>query len=93
MAGGAFPPTHVAGGAVEGTVGAAAHAVEEQAYSPRSDALLGTVPLGETQNRKMNDLVTELREISGQVNRMMAQVDHAIHRLGVHTHAAAQLKR
>ena len=26
----------------------------------------------------------ELREISGQVNRMMSQVDRAIHRLGVH---------
>jgi hypothetical protein len=31
-----------------------------------------------------HDLVTELREISGQVNRMMAQVDRAIDRLGVH---------
>lgn len=47
----------------------------------------------EAQNRKMNDLVSELREISGQVNRMMSQVDHAIHRLGEHTHAAEGLKR
>ena len=31
-----------------------------------------------------NDLIAELREISGQVNRMMAQVDRAIQRLGVH---------
>lgn len=42
-------------------------------------------------NRKMDDLITELREISGQVNRMMSQVDRAIHRLGVH--AGEPLKR
>lgn len=49
--------------------------------------------LGDAQSRKMNDLVSELREISGQVNRMMSQVDRAIHRLGEHTHAAEALKR
>ena len=38
-----------------------------------------------------NDLISELREISGQVNRMMSQVDRAIHRLG--EHAGEPLRR
>ena len=70
----------------------AAERFEKQASGPESQALPAE-PSGEGQNRQMNDLLSELREISGQVNRMMSQVDHAIHRLGVHTHAATPLKR
>ncbi len=33
---------------------------------------------------RANDLIGELREISGQVNRMMEQVERAIDRLAVH---------
>ena len=80
--------TRLEGSGIEGTVGAAVAAVDEDSYSSASDALLS----GELMGRKLsvpartraNDLVAELREISGQVNRMMSQVDRAIHRLGVH---------
>jgi hypothetical protein len=74
--------------AIEGTVGAAVAPVEEDSYSSGSDALLSGEMLGRKPSvptrTRANDLVAELREISGQVNRMMSQVDRAIHRLGVH---------
>jgi len=78
---------------VEGTVGAAVATLDNESYSSaEADALLSAVPLAGTQQRqptaipgvRATDLVTELREISGQVNRMMSQVDRAIHRLGEH---------
>lgn len=74
--------------AIEGTVGAAVAPLDEDSYSSGSAALLsgellGRRPLVPARTRA-NDLVAELREISGQVNRMMSQVDRAIHRLGVH---------
>jgi hypothetical protein len=76
------------GSAIEGTVGAAVAPVDEDFYSSRSAALLRGELLGRKPSvpapARANDLVAELREISGQVNRMMSQVDRAIHRLGVH---------
>ena len=76
------------GRAIQGTVGAAVAPVDEHSYSSGSAALLsgellGRRPLVPARTRA-NDLVAELREISGQVNRMMSQVDRAIYRLGVH---------
>jgi len=80
--------TRLEGSAIEGTVGAAVAPVEDDSYSSGSDALLGGEILGRKApvptRTRANDLVAELREISGQVNRMMSQVDRAIHRLGVH---------
>src|SRR5437764_9043695 len=84
-------------GAIEGTVGAAMPVVESQSYGSGSHALLRNAPLGEVPRvspvapRLRANLITELREISGQVNRMMSQVDRAIHRLG--EHAGAPLRR
>jgi hypothetical protein len=76
---------------VEGTVGASMTAVEEQSYASGSGALLSGAPLPRAPQREAAvapalraNLIAELREISGQVNRMMAQVDRAIHRLGEH---------
>ena len=81
----------MAGQAVEGTIGAPVSGEGQQDYNPTSDALLSGAPLAGAGGRKVNDLIGELREISGQVNRMMSQVDRAIHRLGVH--AGEPLKR
>jgi hypothetical protein len=76
------------GSAIEGTVGAAVGPVDEDSYSSGSAALLSGELLGRRPSvparTRANDLLAELREISGQVNRMMSQVDRAIHRLGVH---------
>jgi hypothetical protein len=91
--------TRVHGSAVEGTVGAAVAPPDEQFHGSASAALLGGAPLapaprGEApraSRSRTNDLVAELRVISGQVNRMMSQVDRAIHRLG--EHAGEPLRR
>ena len=89
--------TRLDAGAVEGTVGAVMPIVESQSYGSGSHALLRNVPLGEAPRASpiapglRASLITELREISGQVNRMMSQVDRAIHRLG--EHAGAPLRR
>jgi hypothetical protein len=70
--------------------------VEERFYGSAARALTLGAPLGSVGVRKSvksstavvrvraNDLIGELREISGQVNRMMAQVERAIDRLAVH---------
>jgi hypothetical protein len=80
--------TRLEGSVIEGTVGAAVAAVDEDSYSAGSVALLRGEILGRKPSvparTRAHDLVAELREISGQVNRMMSQVDRAIHRLGVH---------
>ena len=82
---------------VAGTVGAASPLAEEQAYGSGSRAFLGDGPLVPSGGRLAispglrASLITELREISGQVNRMMAQVDRAINRLG--EHAGEPLRR
>jgi hypothetical protein len=76
------------GSAIHGTVGAAVGPVDEDSYSSGSAALLSGGLMGREpdvpRRTRANDLLAELREISGQVNRMMSQVDRAIHRLGVH---------
>jgi hypothetical protein len=80
--------TRLDGSAIEGTIGAAIAPVGEYSYCSGSAALLNAELLGRKPSvparTRANDLVAELREISGQVNRMMSQVDRAIHRLGVH---------
>jgi len=82
-------PTRLEGSAIEGTVDAAVASVGKDFYTFRSAALLSGEVLGGTPSAsartRANELVAEVREISGQVNRMMSQVDRAIHRLGVHT--------
>src|SRR6266700_2780462 len=89
--------TRLDAGAIEGTVGAAMPIVESQSYGSGSHALLRNALLGEAPRASpvapgiRANLITELREISGQVNRMMSQVDRAIHRLG--EHAGAPLRR
>jgi len=76
------------GSAIEGTIGAAPTRVDEDTYRSGSVALLSGELLGRRPSvrarSRADDLLAELREISGQVNRMMSQVDRAIHRLGVH---------
>jgi hypothetical protein len=83
-------------GAVLGTVDAEIKPVEEHFYGSAAKALTLGAPLGPAGVRKSvkpstvtarvraNDLIGELREISGQVSRMMAQVERAIDRLAVH---------
>ena len=76
------------GSAIEGTVGAAVGPVDEGSTAPDLPRCWAVGFLGRKASvparTRANDLVAELREISGQVNRMMSQVDRAIHRLGVH---------
>ena len=72
-----------------GTIGAAVAPLDRHIYNAESDVLLSGVPFANRQTGaapsvRATDLITELREISGQVNRMMSQVDRAIHRLGEH---------
>jgi hypothetical protein len=92
-----FPATtRLDRGDVEGTVGAAALPDANQSYGSGSRAFLSNAPLGRapmpaTAPGLRANLIGELREISGQVNRMMAQVDRAIHRLG--EHAGEPLRR
>jgi hypothetical protein len=91
-------PARLDGGAIEGTVEAVMPSIERHAYGPGSDALLSNAPFGDARHRKTKvppalraSLIAELREISGQVNRMMSQVERAIHRLG--EHAGEPLRR
>jgi len=75
-------------GPIEGTVGAAVAPMDGDSYRSGSAAFLRGEVLGRRlpvpARTRASDLVAELQEISGQVNRMMSQVDRAIHRLGVH---------
>ncbi len=83
-------------GAVTGTVAATMKPVEQHFYGSAKSLTLGT-PFGTAGVRRAvrlatpvarvraTDLIGELQEISGQVNRMMAQVERAIDRLAVHT--------
>ena len=83
-------------GAVLGTVDAEMKPVEQHFYGAAGRALTLGAPLGSAGVRKSvkpsaavvrvraTDLIGELREISGQVNRMMAQVERAIDRLAIH---------
>jgi len=94
-----LPPAAQLGlGAVKGTVGASMSRIEEQFCGSGSGRLLSGGPLHPALPREAAiapgvkaGLIAELREISGQVNRMMAQVDRAIHRLG--EHAGEPLRR
>ena len=82
-------------GTVLGTVDAEMKPVERHFYGPGGRTVTLGAPLGSAGVRKSvkpttgvarvraNDLIGELREISGQVNRMMAQVERAIDRLAI----------
>ena len=48
----------------------------------RAEITGGKLPV--SGRSRTDELLAELQEISGQVNRMMSQVDRAIDRLGVH---------
>jgi hypothetical protein len=83
---------------IAGTVGASMNPAEARTYGSGSGLLLSDGPMGPAirQPRAVPpglraNLVVELREISEQVNRMMSQVDRAIHRLG--EHAGKPLRR
>lgn len=83
-------------GAVRGTVDSEMKPVEQHFYGAGARMLTSGAPLGSAGVRKSvkpsaavvrvraTDLIGELREISGQVNRMMAQVERAIDRLAIH---------
>jgi hypothetical protein len=84
-------------GTVRGTVDTTMKPVELLFYGSATNLLTLGTPLSSTGVRKAarlatpaarvraNDLIGELREISGQVNRMMTQVERAIDRLAVHS--------
>ena len=78
------------GESTRGTIGAAIAQPDLESYTGGSEVLLNGVPLVQARaleaapRVRATDLITERREISGQVNRMMSQVDRAIHRLGEH---------
>jgi hypothetical protein len=88
----AFPAAaRLDGSAIEGTIDATAVRADQRSHSSESNALLDGAPFTQAHRKppsapgsRTNDLLSELREISDQVNRMMSQVDRAIHRLGVH---------
>ena len=96
---GAPATARLMGSPVEGTIGAAVAPLDRESYSTESETLLTGVPLVRARHLqpataplvRAKDLIGELREISGQVNRMMSQVDRAIHRLG--EHAGEPLRR
>ena len=96
---GAPATARLTGSPVEGTIGAAVAPLDRESYSSESETLLTGVPLVRARHLQpaaaplvgAKDLIGELREISGQVNRMMSQVDRAIHRLG--EHAGEPLRR
>lgn len=76
-----------------GTVDAAVIPFEDYYFGVEATSLARGGPLRSTEESSLhrsvraraNDLVTELREIGGQVDRMLAQVDRAIDRLAIHT--------
>jgi hypothetical protein len=89
----AFSPIAEVPAAMEGTVEAAIIPVEDYYFGVETTALARGGPLNPTADSSLsrsvraraNDLVAELREIGGQVDRMLAQVDRAIDRLAIHT--------
>lgn len=82
---------------LEGTVHAAIRPIEAHSYSLTGDPMIvasgygqAGVPSGLARSTRSAspravDLISELQAISGQVNRMMAQVERAIDRLAVHS--------
>lgn len=82
---------------MKGTVDAAMEPIEAHSYSLAGERVIlasSCRPAGVSRpdgqpkspaRPRAIDLISELQEISGQVNRMMAQVERAIDRLVVHT--------
>lgn len=91
---GAFNPTAmIERREIKGTVDAAIRPIEAHFYSVTGEPLIAASPYGagaiskslrQPKTPRAIDLISELQEISGQVNRMMAQVERAIDRLAVH---------
>jgi hypothetical protein len=90
---GPWPRPSIVDGTADGTIDAAIAPTDGQYYEFGSAALISRGPWRRRHGSKSlrqratggaSDLVSELREISGQVNRMMSQVEHAIDRLGLH---------
>jgi len=80
--------TRIAGSSLDGVVDAAALPTDRHYYGYEMPMLisgrsLGAISLSGTARLRAADLVAELREISGQVNRMMSQVERAIDHLAV----------
>ena len=81
---------------IEGTVHAAIEPIEAHTYSLAGEPMIVASGFGAAGVSRASghakatvvpravDLINELQEISGQVNRMMAQVERAIDRLAVH---------
>jgi hypothetical protein len=87
--GAALAGTRIAGSSLDGVVDAAVVPMDRPYYGYEMPMLisgrsLGAISLRGTARLRAADLVAELREISGQVNRMMSQVERAIDHLAVH---------
>jgi hypothetical protein len=87
---------HIKSSAITGTIDSGASSPIDRFYGYSADVLISGEPLRASLFRnseqlspqvarlRTSDLVAELRDISGQVNRMMCQVERAIDRLGVY---------
>jgi hypothetical protein len=83
--------TKVHGSTACGTIDAAIVPVEHQYFGSEGDAMASDRPLpptppateGRPERIRASELITELREIGGQVSRMMDQVERAIDRLAI----------
>jgi hypothetical protein len=85
----ALAGTRIVGSSLDGVIDAAVVPMDRPYYGYEMPMLisgrsLGAISLRGTATLRAADLVAELREISGQVNRMMSQVERAIDHLAVH---------
>ena len=87
------PVAQALGSGARGTVDASVAPAELRYFGIETTAMATGGPLDrvaaartpvEPARSRANDLVAELREIGGQVSRMMAQVERAIDRLAIH---------
>jgi hypothetical protein len=84
--------TRIAGSSLDGIVDAAVVPIDRDYYafelpmliSGRLSAHPSATLLRQKARLRAADLVAELREISGQVSRMMSQVERAIDHLAIH---------
>lgn len=84
--------TRIVGSTLDGVIDAAVVTTDRQYYAFELPMLIsgrllsrpGAISLRARAGLRAADLVAELREISGQVSRMMSQVERAIDHLAVH---------
>jgi hypothetical protein len=80
----------VSDSATRGTIDAAVVPLERQYFGGEADAVARNDPFppaviaAEARAVSASDLIAELREIGGQVSRMMEQVERAIDRFAIH---------